>query len=227
MIPDDEMDELDRIERYLSNQLNPQEQIQFEQQLHQNAELRTNVEHLRQVKERLRTAHIEQRARTTLQQLYRENRKRKTRLSYFWWMGGSALAACFAGLLYLLFVPVRFSGPEEDLLQFRNERSVSGISADTSTVYNRLLSGQLAFQRRDYQQTITDLNVVEKTPNLRPYYREAAQWYLTAAYLYTNQPQLAEPYYHKLQQLDQPVYPVSLIERYSLYVKLQWRKLGL
>lgn len=215
------MDELDRIERYLSNQLSPHEQIQFEKQLQEDPELALNVKRLQLVSQQLRTAHIEQRAQNTLQQLYRQNRTRTIRLTYFGWASGGLLAACLAGLIYLLFIPIQLPELGDDLLRDRAASTVDTLSSDSSSVYAQLLAGQRAYQRGAYGQAIVALERVVATPDVRPYYREAAQWYLVAAYLSDGQPQRAEQYYHNLQQLKNPVYPIGTIDRLAIYAQLQ------
>lgn len=221
MIPDDELDELDRIERYLADQLSATEKNQFEDKLHHDPSFAMKVESTRQLMRMIQTANAEKRAQDTLRKLYQQRPviARQLPVYYRWALG--AIAACLAGLLYLAFSTVQLPIVEDDLLVVKNPSNLD--KRTEATAYSRLLAGQQALKNENYLQAASHMEAVLKSNDMRSYYQEAAGWSLTVAYLYSNQPHRAETTYQQLRQIDNREYHVSWVERWKIYVQIRLR----
>ncbi|GAB3991965.1 hypothetical protein GCM10028807_23740 [Spirosoma daeguense] len=221
MNPDDELEEQEWIDRYIANQLSETERQQFEEKLQEDSSLVMKVESTRQLMRMIRTANAEKRAQETLRKLYQQQPAVSKRLPvvYRWMMG--AAAACIIMLLYLANTKAELPIIEDDLLVVKNADSTT--SHDSST-YHLLMAGQKALQSGNYLQAANKLEMVLKTKDMRSYFREAAEWSLLAAYLYSNQPRRAEIVYHRLRQIDNPEYEIGMLERCKIYIQIQVRK---
>lgn len=223
MSADDELEEQERIDRYIANQLSQTERQQFEAKLQKESSLVMKVESTRQLMRMIQTANAEKRAQETLQKLYQQQPVVRKRLPViFRWTMGVA-AACAIMFLYLATAPADLpSIIEDDLLVVKNSDSAV-ISPDTSTYY-LLLAGQQALRGKDYLQAASKLETVLKAKDLRSYFREAAEWALLTAYLYSDQPRRAEIVYYRLQHIDNPEYEIGILEQCKIYVQIQVRK---
>jgi hypothetical protein len=225
MKEDDAISELDLIERYLAEKLNTSEKAEVDTKILNDPKFAVKVEHLRQIKQLLRAATVQQRARAELQEIYLENRTRKWYKSRTYWLGLSAAAAFTGFMLYFGLAPVKLPSIADDLLTVRSEIPVTGGKEGQVSAYDQLLAGQEAIENKNYLLAINHLEKIQREKDLRSYFREATQWYLALAYLNSDQPKTAERYFNTLQELDNPEYPVDWVERWKLYVQIQRRKL--
>ena len=222
MIPDDELHEQEQIEQYLLNRLPQLEKEQIETKLRQDSSFAMKVESTRQLMRLIQTANAEKRVQDTLRHLYRQKPALVPPLSVAYRWAAGAVAACLAVFVYLTYSTVQLPIIEDDLLVVKN--SANANKPGEETVYNRLLAGQEAIKRKNYIVAENNLEAVLKTNDMRPYYREAAQWSLTVAYLYSDQPRKAEGMYQQLREIDNPEYEVGWVEQFKTYVQIQVRK---
>ncbi|GAB3926028.1 anti-sigma factor family protein [Larkinella terrae] len=225
MTSDNDMNEMDQIEAYLAGRLAPAERQQVEEKIQSDSGFSKKVESMRQVTQLLRRADIQQRTQVTLQNLYRQRRQRSRRLTYWYGSGLTTLAACLAFAFYLAFTDVHLPVIEDDLLIVRGREMEERALTSEQSAYGSLLAGQQALKQGNYLKATNYLEKTLRFTDLRPYYREAAQWYLVLAYLYSDQPRRAEGYYQQLQTTDQPQYVVNSIDRWKVYVQIQRQKL--
>ena len=225
MKEDDAITELELIERYLAEKLTGSEKEKVETKISTEPEFASKLEDLRQIKQLLRTATVQQRARTELRDIFLESRTPKWYSSRRLWLSTVAAAALIGVVMYFGTAPVTLPSITDDLLTIRNETPMVNESRGDVTTYDQLLAGQKAIENRNYLMAIDYLEKVEREKDLRSYFREAAQWYLVVAFLNSDQPKSAERYYDSLRRLDNPEYPVDWVERCKLYVQIQRRKL--
>jgi hypothetical protein len=222
---ENEMDELETIERYLARKLAVKEQQVVEEKIRHDPNFAMKVENLRHITRLLHTAQVEQRAKTALNSLYQQNRIRERRFLYQYRIGVGVVATCLLCLVYLALAPVNLPAITDDLYTVHGSTLPDSESTKPKSVYAQLQTGQKALQNENYLLAINYLEKIQQVKDLRPYFREAVQWNLVLAYIKSNQPRNAERIYQSLQQLDNPEYPVDWTERYKLYVQIQRRKL--
>ncbi|WP_254410980.1 hypothetical protein [Dyadobacter diqingensis] len=221
---DDPTNELDLIERYLVDKLGASKKKEVEIKILNDPKFAGKVEGLKQIKQLLHTAGVEQRAKAELREIYLERRTLKRGRTRSLWLSLAISAACISFVLYFALAPVKLPTIDDDLLTVRGEAAQKNDVSGQSTAYGQLLEGQNAIENKNYLLAINYLEKVQREQDLRSYFREATQWYLALAYLNSNQPRAAEHYFNKLRELDNPEYQVDWVERWKLYVQIQRRK---
>lgn len=225
MKEDDAISELDLIERYLAEKLNATKKAEVEIRILNDPKFALKVEDLRQIKQLLRAAMVQQRARAELQDIYLENSNRRWYKSRTYWLVMSTAAAFTGFVLFFGLTPVKLPSIADDLLTVRSEIPVTSEKGRQVSTYDQLLAGQEAIENKNYLLAITHLEKIQREKDLRSYFREATQWYLALAYLNSDQPKTAERYFNALLEVDNPEYPVDWVERWKLYVQIQCRKI--
>ena len=115
MDEENEMEELETIERYLARQLTLREQQVLEDKIRNDPNYAMKVENLRQITRLLHTAQVEQRAKMALNRLYQQERARERRFFYQYRIGLGVAVSCLVGLLYLSLATVHLPVITDDL----------------------------------------------------------------------------------------------------------------
>lgn len=223
MNTNEEQEELERIEKYLMNQLSPEELEQITEQIRVNPDFSKKVQDLQQITRVLRTGYSEGVAKQTLQQLYRQTPVPVRRLRYTVWAGVVSIAASIAILFYFAFSSIQLPVVADDLLTLKGQPPTSS-EVSSGSIYTQILAGQKAVQTGNYLLAIDYLKTIPNRTELRSYFREASQWYLVLAYLNSDQARKAERQLRALDELDHPEFAVKKTERWKAYIQIQRKK---
>jgi hypothetical protein len=138
--------------------------------------------------------------------------------------GRSAAAAAVAGVAlvgYLSLTPV--SVGDDIRMATRGE----GPATDQSSTlcYDSFYTGKALLTSDQAGEAIPHLERV-LTCEVRPYFKDAAKWYLSVAYLNSDQPAQAERLYTEFTKDEDAQYPVKTIDRMKVWWRLRWKKLS-
>lgn len=221
MRPDNDAHEIEQIEKYLAHKLTPPEMAELEKRVAEDPVFAGKVEEMRSALQTIRVAYVQQEAKETLQSLFEQNRRVAPRRTLRFWLGGISAAACAAGIVYFLgFSAIQLPQVEDDLMVIKGDQA----PARPASVYERILAGQKAMEKGNYLLAITLLKDIPQQTELRSYFREASGWYLTLAYLNSDQPRMAEKQLDLLDQLDHPEFRVNMISRWQARIQIQRKK---
>ncbi len=226
MKPTNEQEEFEWIEDYLFNKLNKEEIVFFENELRINLEFAKKVEKTKKTHDLLKESFIENEVLKTIKDLQvkeREvitpNRGLKT-IKYF---GSFSAAAAILFGFYFSFAPIAFPDTENDFNITRGVDSTK-FSPEQRTAFSRFFDGQAHLAEGQYLLAIKDFENSLLAKDIRPYFREAAQWHLSVAYMKSKQPQKAEKILQSFENCMACEYPVSTINRWKLWWQIQLTK---
>ncbi len=221
---DDAVERWEEIEKYLDGTLSERDQHQFEQMMKQQADLNREVEVARRLRTAITAYSTEQRMLNTLNRLQgREARAGRAPRRLRGWYATGLAAACLAGLLYFSFVPVSLPDAGYDITVIRNADAPALTPAQRRT-FEQFFAGQARMAEGQYVQAAGHFRQVLQNQDLRPYFREAAQWHLAVAYLRSNQPRRAQTLYASLAQCDACEYRVDWLNRTKLKWQITWQQ---
>lgn len=219
--PTDKQQEHEWIERYLNDQMDDDERAEFDTEQVADPALQNEVTLLKRTHELMKEAFLEQRAIITLKRLQQQNRLRTHRIRL---VSRSLSGLTTIGLLLLIYlsvVPVRFPDSENDLSVTRNLAGDSSIVMQKK-VFSQFFEGQAHLSEGQYALAVKDFKQVTEAPDLRPYFREAAQWHLAVAYLKSGEPDKAERVYNQFTQCIDCEYPIGTIDRWKIWWQIKW-----
>jgi anti-sigma factor RsiW len=220
----DEINRWEEIEKYLNGQMTGEEKRRYDRLLAQDAGWRREVDAARRLRAAIGAYSVEQRMLDTLQRLQREEapgrpaRSRRLR----WYFTGLA-AACLAGLLYFTFVPVSLPEAGYDITVIRSAEPAS-LPTEQRLAFEQFFVGQAHMAEGQYVQAAGNFEHVLQTPDLRPYFREAAQWHLAVSYLRSGQPRKAGRLYRLLDNCDTCEYRVNWLTHAKMRWQLTWQQ---
>jgi tetratricopeptide (TPR) repeat protein len=229
MKPTNEQEEFEWIEEYLFERLNGTEKAFFEEKLNNNLEFAKKVEDIKKTHNLLKESFIEDQVRKTLSTLQAKdrtinvdvlNKKPKTN-SIFLGLSIASLAAIF--ICYLSFSTIDFPNTEND---FNITRGVdtTKFTTEQRTAFSSFFDGQAHLVEGLYLLAIKDFEKSLKATDVRPYFKEAAQWHLAVAYMKSKQPEKAEKIYQSFENCEVCEYPVSKMSRWKLWWQIQLTK---
>ncbi len=121
---------------------------------------------------------------------------------------------------YFSFAPVKLPGAEND---FNATRSPGNTVPDKQRIaFQRFFDGQAHLAEGLNLLAVQDSEQVLRATDIRPYFREAAQWHLAVAYLKSGQPRRAAHVLNALTDCIDCEYPVSTLDRWKLRWQIQW-----
>lgn len=219
---DDAVERWEEIEKYLDGTLSERERHQFEHMMKTQADLEKEVAVVKRLRTSITAYTTEQRMLDTLAQLQRQDQSEARPARRRWYAGGLA-AACLAGLLYFSFVPVSLpdAGYDIQVIRSADDATLSPVQRRT---FEQFFAGQARMAEGQYVQAVDHFGQVLQQPDLRPYFREAAQWHLAVAYLRSNQPRQANKLYTALERCDACEYRVNWLNRSKMKWQITWQQ---
>ncbi|CCH52538.1 hypothetical protein BN8_01547 [Fibrisoma limi BUZ 3] len=222
--PTDKEAEHDWVERYLNGQMTADERAVVEAERQADPAFDTDVNLLKRTHDLMKEAFLEQQAIDTIRQLQVRDRRRTQQLRVITRSLGSVVALAAMLVLYMSFSPITVPDSENDL-------SVTRSLADDTTatvqkrVFGQFFDGQAHLTEGQYALAVKNFEQVLTATDIRPYFREAAQWHLAVAYLKSGQPDKAERLYNQFTSCVDCEYSVNAIDRWKVWwrIKLaQW-----
>ncbi|QHW00483.1 tetratricopeptide repeat protein [Spirosoma endbachense] len=221
--PTDKQQEHEWIERYLSGQMTSDERAEVEAERQTDPDFDNEVILLKRTHELMKEAFLEQRAVATLKQLQQQSRQRTQRIRLVRRSLSGVVSAGFMLILYLSVVPVVFPDSENDINVTRS------LADDSSTVavvqkraFNQFFEGQAHLTEGQYALAVKNFEQVLRSSDIRPYFREAAQWHLAVAYLKSGEPDKAERVYAQFTQCIDCEYPIKTVDRWKIWWQIKW-----
>lgn len=223
--PAGQLEEWEWIERYWSGQLSATEQAFFEQMMQEDDRLAQEANDLHFGVLAVNEARIEANARQTLSRLQQAGRRRRQGLIWWGTAAGALAAACVAFVCYLAYAPVALPLRESDpgVLrdfwgQYRAD-STDQLSLRQKQTFDLFFEGQAYLAEGQPRRAAKRFERVLTVREIRPYFREAAQWHLVICYLKTARPDKARELYNQLGQTED--YEMSRLERWKVWWHLQ------
>ncbi len=222
---DDAVERWEEIERYLDGTLSERERHQFEHMMKTQADLEKEVAVVKRLRTSITAYTTEQRMLDTLAQLQRREQPeaRPARGRRRQWYAVGLAAACLAGLLYFSFVPVSLPGAGYDIEVIRSADDAALSPAQRRT-FEQFFAGQARMAEGQYVQAVDHFRQVLQQSDLRPYFREAAEWHLAVAYLRSNQPRQAGKLYAALERCNACEYRVDWLNRSKMKWQITWQQ---
>lgn len=221
--PEDKVAELEWIERYLANDLLPNERQEVEQIMEEDQNFALEVQQIKKTHEMMQQAFLAQRALSTLKRLQADsNRQRSRRQRVLQWTGALAVSGV-AAMLFLLFAPIQFPSSENDYSLTRGSESRSLVK-EQRVVFEQFFEGQAHIAEGQYVLAAKNFEQVLQSNNIRPYFKEAAQWHLAVAYLRSGQTAKAERIYRSLADCADCEYPISTLDRWKIWWQIKRAK---
>jgi len=223
MIPKDEIERQEWLEAYLNKQLRQEEVEWLEKNLKTDDILKQEVLQLKKAMKTIIDAQAEQQMRNTLQQL-RQKQPRPI-LQPLWrytLIGG--LAASLTIILYFSFSPVQIPTPDYDIQVMRNTDPVE-METSQKAAYEAFFDGQAKMAEGEFLEATYQFEKILQVSELRPYFKEAAQWHLVVSSFKSQQHSKAALYLEQLDNCEACEYEVSWAERWKIKWRLYWLRL--
>ncbi|GAB3566992.1 hypothetical protein GCM10027578_16940 [Spirosoma luteolum] len=223
--PSDKQQEHHWLEQYLHEPQNSDLQAVVDAERRRDPALNADVEWLGQAHTLLDDAFAQQQALETLRRCQQQHRWRQQRLRLARRTLAWAAATGLVLIVYLSTSSIVLPSSENDVEVTRSltdSDSVPGVRNDT--VYRQFLEGQANLLEGQYALAVPNFERVARAPDIRPFFREAAQWHLAIAYLRSNQPDKAERIYRQFAQCVDCEYPIGTVNRVRLWWQIKWAK---
>ena len=222
--PTDKVAELEWIERYWANELPQNERAELEQALRDDPDFAAEATQIKKTQEIMQQAFLEQRALSTLKRLQANHNRQRTQKQRLLRWSGALMATGMAAMLFLLFAPVQFPNSENDYTLTRGSQ-VKAMPKEQQLVFDQFFEGQTHIAEGQYALAVQNFEQVLQNNNIRAYFREAAQWHLTLAYLRSGQVAKAEQLYDSFEGCTDCEYPVSALNRWKIWWQIKRAKL--
>lgn len=220
--PTDKTEEQEWIEQYLLGKMTKEEALFFENELRKDKNLVADMQTIQQVHSRIQEAFLEKNALHTIKKLQKKDRTR-AKIVLISKYTGYVAAACAAFILYLSFAPSQFPDSENDFTVVRTEKP-STMTVQQRYIFDQFFEGQAHIAEGQYSLAIQNLEEVVRFNDLRPYFREAAQWHLAIAYLKSGNAAKAEQLYHQFQHCTECEYSVEQVDQWKVWWQIQKAK---
>ena len=221
--PTEKLEEYEWIERYLTDQMPADEQTELETEMQTDPIFKQEVELLQRTHELMEEAFLEQRAVDTVKLLQRQSRQKMQRIRLVRRSLMGVVSLGFLLILYLSVSPVVFPNSENDINVTRNLAGDSSTAATTpNRVFNQFFDGQARLSEGQYALAVKNFRQVLTASDIRPYFREAAQWHLAFAYLKSGEPDKAERMYNQFRECIDCEYPIETVDRWKIWWQIKW-----
>lgn len=223
MISEDPVERWEQLEHYLTGRMEKEEGRQLRERMKTDKQLTDELESVRRAQAILSGAFIEQQMRDTLRQIRAEqspepvvvrNRGPWRRVA------GWVAAACLLLVGYWSVSPVSLPNAGYDVLALRNIDTTQ-LPPTQRVAFGNFFEGQARMLEGDYVQAAHHFENVLAVDDLRPYFREAAEWHLAVSYLKSRQISRASQLYQRLRGCDACAYEVGWLTR----KKMEWQLL--
>lgn len=231
--PVGQLNEWEWIEKYWSGKMSPEEKNFFEKEMERDHDFAREAESLRDGVRLLEEARFEENARRTLARLSDETRNRRKNTRVLTLSFGLSAAACVAFALFLSYAPLQLPAQENDLSILRDFRnkfktdSTNNLTLIKKQAFDLFFEGQSYLAEGQSQLAQQRFEKVLTYNDLRPYFKEAAQWHLVLCYIKNNELEKADATYSQLGNSRE--YKVDTIEKWKVWLhlkRLQWTGSG-
>lgn len=224
-------DEFEEIEAYILNKLDGNHRKSIELKIQNDPQYAATVESIRQTITLVSDAFLEQNAIDTIKTLQQADRakmlmvyttKRNIPLKAF--VPFAAAAAMMLLVSYFMFSSIDFPDTENDFYVTRGIDTTK-FNPEQRMAFSQFFDGQAHLAEGQYLLAVKDFESSINVKNIRPYFREATQWHLALAYTKSGQALKAEKIFAQLNNCSDCEYPVSTLNRWKLWLRIQWAKL--
>ncbi len=222
-------DEFEEIEAYILNKLDDGRRKSIELKIQNDPQYAATVESIKQTIAVVNDTYLEQSALDTIKTLQQANRtkilteyptKRTIPLKY---IAPFAAAAIVLLVSYFMFSPIEFPDTENDFYVTRGIDTTK-FNPEQRIAFSQFFDGQAHLAEGQYLLAVKDFENSINVKNIRPYFREATLWHLAVAYSKSGQALKAEKIFTQLNECSDCEYPVSTIDRWKLWLRIQWEK---
>lgn len=222
MLLNDPMERWEQLECYLTGRMRKDQHQRLQEHLATDPGLVEELETVRHVQKMLHEAFTEQRMRSTLQKIREEQVAIPTviRVRPTWHRIRPAIAACLLISIYLAFAPITLPDAGTNVMTLRNV-DATALSAEQRRAFENFFEGQARMTEGDYVQAAQRFENVLRVEDLRPYFKEAAEWHLALSYLKSRQYNRAHRLYQRLRECDSCTYEVGWLN----HLKMKWQLL--
>ncbi|PLK42432.1 hypothetical protein [Emticicia sp. TH156] len=226
MRPTSEQEEFEWIEDYLLGKLNLKDSIFFEEELKDDIELTKKVDQIRKALNLVKESVIQQEVLKTIKLLQYRNKHSSTSayIKIRKYVTSTSIAALVVFMLYLSFGSIHLPDTENDFNVTRGVDS-SKFTPEQRKAFSSFFDGQAHLVEGNYLLAVNDFQKSLELKNIRPYFKEAAEWHLALAYIKSNQPYKAEVIYEKFANCTDCEYPVDTLNRWKIKWRIFWAKI--
>lgn len=221
--PTEKIEEQEWIERYLRNQMTAPERIHFEDELQKDANLMIDMEQQKDAYAIMQRAFLEMQVVKTVKQLQVRQRRRTKIIAISRYLTGLA-AACIILFTYFSLSPAQFPTSENDFTVVRGTDTTT-MSPQQKVVFEQFFEGQAHIAEGQYLLAVHNFETVLQSEDIRPYFREAAQWHLIVSYLKSGDVARADHLYQRFVQCADCEYEVGFINRLKIRCQIWWARL--
>lgn len=225
MRPTNEQEEFEWIEDYLLGKLNQRDTLFFEEELKKDIELTKKVDEIRKTLNLLKESVIQDQVLKTIKNLQNKNRRPPifSPLRIVKYVASASIAASVILMLYLSTTNVHLPDTENDFNVTRGIDSTK-FTPEQRIAFTSFFDGQAHLVEGSYLLAVKDFQRSLEVKNIRPYFKEAAEWHLAIAYIKSNQPYKAEAIYKRLEDCTNCEYPVDMLNRWKIKWRIFWAK---
>lgn len=221
--PTEKQEEHEWIERYLTDQMPADERTGLEVEMQTDPIFQQEVLRLQRTHKLMEEAFLEQRAVDTVKFLQRQSRRKMQRIRLISRSVMGVASLGFLLILYLSLSPVVFPNSENDINVTRNlSDDSSTVATAPNRVFSQFFNGQARLSEGQYALAVKNFQQVLTASDIRPYFREAAQWHLAFAYLKSGEPDKAERMYDQFTQCIDCEYPIGPVNRWKIWWQIKW-----
>ncbi len=221
MISEDPVERWDQLEDYLAGRMDKEQVRRLVERMETDKALAEELESVRRAQALLREAFVEQQMRDTIRQIRTEQRPEpvvwRNRIGWNRVAAGVA-AACLLLVGYLSLAPIALPNAGYDVRALRGIDTTQ-LPPQQRVAFANFFDGQARMVEGDYVQAAYHFETVLTVDDLRPYFKEAAEWHLAVSYLRSHQISRASRLYKQLRQCESCTYEVGWVERR----KLEWQ----
>lgn len=222
--PTDKTEEQEWIERYLNGNMSSEEIVFFENELQKDPDLILHMENLKNINQLMQEAFLQEQALTIIRQLQSDDRISKKSITVFRIMGMVA-AASISFLAYLIFSMPQFPDSENDFTVVRSTNTTTMAPAQRQ-IFDQFFEGQAHIVEGQYVLAVHNFENVLQYNDLRPYFREAAEWHLIVAYLKSGDLSRATNLYNRFDNCLDCEYHVGSLNRWKIWWQIQIQNLA-
>ena len=220
--PDNKLEEQEWIERYVLGKMAPDERLYFENEAHNDPKLRQEMKEFEHTQQLIEEALLEESALSTLRRLQASETKKGRIIPFFRYFSvAAAVAALFVA--YLSISMPDFPDSENDFTVVRSTNATS-MPPEQKKVFDEFFEGQAHIVEGQYVMAVRNFERVLESDDLRPYFREAAQWHLIVAYLKSGDLSRAQQLYKRFDNCVDCEYQVSPVNRWKIWWQIYWQK---
>lgn len=221
--PQVKSEEKDWIESYVLGKMSQDDSRHFEDEMAHDTKLAFEHKTQQKIHLFLQQAFLEESAMDTIKKLQRQDR-RKVKLIPLYRLLAVAASVSVLFVAYLSLSIPEFPDSENDFTVVRSTNA-SSMPPGQRIVFDQFFDGQAHIVEGQYIMAVRNFENVLEAQNLRPYFREAAQWHLILAYLKSGDISRAKNLYEHFENCLDCEYQVSPINRWKIWWQIYWQKM--